>query len=279
MAPRFCFCLAGWHFREDVYAQLSKMTRGDIFVVSHRLSHTVPNFVLTCVENHNIFHEANLGYDWGCYQQFIAKHIPKSYDVIFFLHDDLLIHSLDFIPHTLDLLNRGASVVGNGRNSRHLSWTETHTACYAHSQWVPPSLKFQHDTVRGSFLATTAQAIERMQNFEVFWDPHHFHIRFGNHSLISTCGKFQYLFGESCFAFLGSDYLSSPYITEEERGGQEQQGHLTLKQKFITRLYTRVGQAYVLQRMQCPQDHHMPVKLAELMGSALSWVNGTSNKP
>jgi hypothetical protein len=275
--PRFCFCLTGWHFREDIYARLSEVTKKDIFVVSHRPPHMIPNFVFTYIKNRHIFYEANLGYDWGCYQQFIAKHIWKSYDVTFFLHDDLLVHNVDFIPHTLDLLNGGASVVGNGRNSRHLSWPETHTACYAHSQWVPPSLKFQHDTVRGSFLATTAQAIDQMQNFEVFWDPNHFCIRFGNHSLIATSGKFQYLFGERCFAFLGSDYLDSPYIIEEERGGQERQNHLTPKQHIIIWFYTQVGRAYVLQRI--PQPRRVPARLTERMRRVLSWVNGTSNKP
>ncbi len=104
MRQRFCFCIAGWHFKEDVYAQLHEAISEDIFVISHRPPFMTPNFIVNYVNHNNIFYEANLGYDWGCYQQFIAKGIWQAYDVIFFLHDDLIVHNLDFIPHTLDLL-------------------------------------------------------------------------------------------------------------------------------------------------------------------------------
>jgi len=78
----------------------------------------------------HIFLEPNLGYDWSGSQQFIARGWWwKSYDVIFFMHDDLFIRNLDFIPHSLELILSGAQVVGNGLNSPQVAWPRT--ICFA----------------------------------------------------------------------------------------------------------------------------------------------------
>jgi hypothetical protein len=73
--------------------------------------------------------------------------------------------------------------------------------------------------VRGSFLAAKAQTVKRMGNFEIFWDRLHLNFRFGNWSLISTCGKIHAIFGDTSFGFLGDTYLNSQYLLEKERGG------------------------------------------------------------
>jgi hypothetical protein len=245
---RLCFCIAGWHFSESVYAAGCE-SGIDLFVISHQSSPRIPEPFFQSIPADHIFQEPNLGYDWGCYQQFIARGIWKSYDVIFFMHDDLFIRNLDFIPHSLELIRSGAQVVGNGLNSPHVAWTRTHLQCYAHSGWLPPSTAFEHQTVRGSFFAITASALQKVRHFEIFWDPKRVYIRFGNHSLIATCGRLTALFGEGCIAFLGSDYRTSPYILEEERGGQE---HFppTMKQRLAVYLYKELGRQYVAQRMQ-----------------------------
>jgi hypothetical protein len=276
-------CVTGWHFKRDFYAKLSQAWPANIFVISHKSPSIVPNYLFNYIPPKQVFFEPNFGYDWGCYQQFITKDIWKSYDVIFFLHDDLIIHSLGFIPHTFDLLNGKAKVVGNGRNLPDLLWSKLWLDRYAHSRWLPPSLNFQHNTVRGSFLAMTSSTLNQIGNFEVFWDPNQLHLGFGNYSLVATCGKFQYLFGENCFAFLGSDYLTSPYITEEERGGEQGQSprnpkriFKTLRQVLFIWFYSRVGRIYVLRRMQQAQQPCRPSILTETIRQMLSWVNGVA---
>jgi len=245
---RLCFCITGWHYSESVYAACCE-SGFDLFVISHQPSHRIPEPFVQSIPADHIFQEPNLGYDWGCYQQFIAHGIWKSYDVIFFMHDDLLIRNLDFIPHSLDLILSGAQVIGNGLNSPQVAWPRTHLQCYAHSGWLPPSITFEHQTVRGSFFAITAHALQKVRHFEIFWDPNQVYIRFGNHSLIATCGRLSALFGDSCIAFLGSDYRNSPYILEEERGGQ---GHSPpiMRQRLAVNLYKELGRQYVTQRLQ-----------------------------
>ncbi len=245
---RLCFCIAGWHYSESVYAACCE-SGIDLFVISHQPSHLIPDPLIRSIPADHIFQEPNLGYDWGCYQQFIARGLWKSYDVIFFMHDDLFIRNLDFIPHSLELILSGAQVVGNGQNSPQVAWPRTHLQCYAHSGWLPPSTAFEHQTVRGSFFAITTQALQKIRHFEIFWDPKQIYIRFGNHSLIATCGRLSALFGEGCIAFLGLDYRNSPYIREEEHGGQKHSPP-TLRQRLAVNLYKEFGRQYVSQRMQ-----------------------------
>lgn len=245
---RLCFCIAGWAFDEAVYARLRE-AGADLFAVCHHLPPEAAGRLGRYLPQERILRRPNLGYDWGCYQQFLQRGEWRRYEAVFFLHDDLEIYSLDFIPHALELLQAGAAVVGNGLNHPATAWPRTHTQCYAHSRWLPPSLDFEHQTVRGSFFAASAPALERVEAFEVFWDPRRIQIRFGNHSQIATCGKFQQGCGEGCFAFLGQEYRRSPYLLEQERGGRKRP-RPTAKQRLATNLYNRAGRAYVRGRMQ-----------------------------
>jgi hypothetical protein len=248
MMNTICFCLAGWHYNHSFYTQISEIPDSDVFVISHKNRSQIPEKIKRIIQSDHIFSEMNFGYDWGCYQQFIQKKIWKKYDYIFFLHDDMLIKNSNFVPHVIDLINDGAAVVGNGINSNKRNWPQTHLFCYAHSIWLPPSLSFKHDTVRGSFIGMATQALKILENFEVCWDKNHSSIRFGNHSLIATSGKIQHLFGGNAFSFLGKEYLTSPYILELERGGL---GRKTTKlsQKLYIILYNRIGKLYVRFRM------------------------------
>lgn len=273
---RIALCVAGWHFGKEFYAQLGKLSEFDIFIVSHKSPHSIPSYIKRYVKPNRILFEPNLGYDWGCYQQFIAKRNQLGYqfDIIFFMHDDLIIHNQNFISKTVELLGEGAIIVGNGRNSLYKAWPKTHLFCYAHSVWIPPSLDFEHETVRGSFFATTAEALREIQSFEIFWDPRRLSLRFGNHSLIATCGKFQQIFGSKCFGFLGESYLTTPYLTEIERGGQGVVSTLTLFQKMTIELYHRLGRLYVLLRIKYSQGYYVNTKVIQILGQILSLING-----
>jgi hypothetical protein len=269
-AGRICFCITGWHYSESVYSACSE-TGHDIYVISHHPESSTPGSITHFVPREHLFFEPNLGYDWGGYQQFIARGMWRSYEAIFFLHDDIKIRSLDFIPHSLDLLRAGAQVVGNGLNSAGLNWPRTHLQCYAHSGWLPASIGFEHQTVRGSFFAMTSQALEKVQRFEVFWDPKHVYLRFGNHSLIATCGKLTALFGQDCFAFLSPAYRNSPYIEEQERAGQARPSP-TLKQRLAVTIYKALGRVYVSRRMQLRSRK----PFTRSLGDALKQLDGVA---
>ena len=269
---RICICIAGWHFEKEFYSQLKK-SEVDIFIISHRLRTETPPFIFDCFSEGNCFYEPNLGYDWGCYEQFRRKGLWQRYETVFFMHDDLQILSLDFIPHTQELLSKSAKIVGNGINSAHQAWARTHLECYAHSDWIPPTLIFEHGTVRGSFFATSADVLRRIRKFEIFWDPKHINLRFGNYSLISNCGKFQLMFGDQCFAYLSSRYRESKYLIEEERGGYGSRFHNSIIQRLITKLYNSLGRRYVRFRIISPNKSHLPLKV-KLIERWLWTING-----
>ncbi len=161
----------------------------------------------------------NLGYDWGCYQQFMNSDLWRNYETIFFIHDDVEIHDLGFIEETRKLLQHHA-VIGNGVSKGAVSYASVnkHPYAYAHSVWKPETFNFQHYTVRGSYLATTRDVLEKIGSFEVFWDPFKLNIGFGNWSTKATCAKLEALFGEECFGFLSETFGKSKYITEYYRG-------------------------------------------------------------
>ena len=161
----------------------------------------------------------NLGYDWGCYQQFMNSDLWRNYETIFFIHDDVEIHDLGFIEETRKLLQNHA-VIGNGVSKGAVSYASVnkHPYAYAHSVWKPETFNFQHYTVRGSYLATTRDVLEKVGSFEVFWDPFKLNIGFGNWSTKATCAKLEALFGEECFGFLSETFGKSEYITEYYRG-------------------------------------------------------------
>jgi hypothetical protein len=269
---KICFCLTGWHFHEVVYRRLCDIGSVDIFVIVHRDREQVPPFVFEQIpESHLIFRE-NIGYDWGSYQQFLTTKLWLEYEVVFFMHDDLMIKNLDFLPHAIDLLDRGKKVVGNGRNSQHLNWPQTHLFCYGHSSWLPPNQQFQHDTVRGSFFAIKSVTLDKIKKFEIFWDPHHLNIRYGNHSLIATCGRIQSFFGDNSFGFLSENYLDSPYIVEIERGGKLVRPSTHIQRAGI-HLYNKLSSFYVTKRMdQSKQESGQLVRLAGLIIRKISGV-------
>ncbi len=254
--PKTVVCVTGWHFEKAFYSQVCQIKDADVFIVSHKKKPSVPQFIFEFLpENHVIFKE-NVGYDWGCYQQFLETGIWKNYEFVFFIHDDVKILDLGFVNRCIDLLSKGFAVVGNGRNNTKRDWPLTHAERYAHSRWVPPSMTFLHDTVRGSFFSTTKTSLLKIISFEVFWDKFHLNLRFGNYSLTATCGKIHDIFGENAFAFLSDTYLESAFLMEEERGsirGYSLQENVGWKRYFLQKIYPRFvenSRKYVYLRMK-----------------------------
>lgn len=212
-------CVAGWHYNKNFYAQLSELSRAEVFVISHRARNLVPGCLFEHVDATHIFFEQNFGYDWGCYQQFLSKNIWREFEYICFMHDDIVIKDKGFLAPCIELLNEHG-VVGNGKHfDPRRDCPNYLSESYAFSSWKPASRQCQHYAVRGSFFATTREALQRLRKFEVFWDPFHLTSRFGNWSTRATCGKWEQLYGEKCFGFLSDKYCESEYLVELVRGG------------------------------------------------------------
>ncbi len=197
---------------------------------------SIPDFIYDLVDEQSELIRKNIGYDWGCYQQFLKSELWKDYQTIFFIHDDIDIHDLGFVEETKKLLKRH-SVIGNGFGQGSVSYASVnkHPYAYAHSVWKPDTFNFQHFTVRGSFFATTREVLEEIGSFEVFWDLFKLNIGFGNWSTKATCGKLEALYGDKCFGFLSGTFGRSEYITEYYRGDKE--GKIITETGFQTDLY------------------------------------------
>jgi len=213
------FCITGWHFPKEFYLQISAIPDVDIFIVSHKKRSEVPEYVFDLLGEERILFYPNLGYDWGCYQQFLKSDLWRKYETIFFMHDDLEIHDIGFVKATRELLSQ-YSLVGNGLGKGSVSYTSVnkHPYAYAHSGWKPETFFFQHPTVRGSFFATKREVLEAIGKFEVYWDIFGIDIKFGNWSTKASCGKLAYLYGSENFGYLSGTFGSSRYITELFRG-------------------------------------------------------------
>lgn len=219
------FCITGWHFPEAFFQRIAEISGVDYYVISHQDRKNVPGYVIDLVGEERVLFRPNIGYDWGCYQQFLKTGLWRDYRALFFMHDDIEIHDTGFVPVTLELLEKHA-VIGNGVGPGSVSYTgvNKHPYAYAHSRWKPDSFTFSHYTVRGSYFATTREVLEALGNFEVYWDPFALNIGFGNWSTKASCGKLEALFGPDCFGFLSETFGSSQYITEFYRGDKKEAG-------------------------------------------------------
>jgi len=233
---KIAFCITGWHFPVKFFDTVKSLPSVDIFIISHKKKSQIPDYVIDLIPEERLLIRPNLGYDWGCYQQFLASGLWQNYEIIFFMHDDIEIHDLGFVDKSLRLLKDHA-VIGNGVGAGSVSNSRVneHPYAYAHSRWKPDTYTFQHHTVRGSFFATTRQVLERIGKFEVHWDLFALNIGFGNWSTKASCGKLESIYGQSCFGFLSSTFGRSEFITEFIRGDQD--GIVTTTDGFRKDLY------------------------------------------
>ncbi len=266
MSGEIVFCVTGWHFQKEFYSRLLQTTDADIYILTHRSRREVPDFLGQLFSPGRILFRPNIGYDWGCYQQFLKTGLWKTYRYTFFIHDDVDIKDGGFVDKSLELLNHHA-VIGNGKGEGRVSRTAAgeHPYAYAHSHWKPQSRDFTHRTVRGSFLATTREALEAVESFEVFWDPFHIFIGFGNWSTKATCGKWQDRLGEDCFGYLSETFGSSAYLEEYVRGRGDGQIELpTGMRLLIYRFIKRLGRVFVEIYWQEKFQRHASIWMAIL---------------
>ncbi|MBI2608837.1 MAG: hypothetical protein HYW47_04465 [Deltaproteobacteria bacterium] len=221
-------CIVGWHFNKEFYNNLAHL-KTDLYLISHKEDNT-PQWTQGIFKKNRIFIEKNIGYDWGAFQQFYEKGIWKNYDYVLFIHDDIEILDDSFLSVLELKFKEGYHAVGNGRNDLRKNWPQIQRSAYAHSDWLPPSRNFEHETIRGSFIALSHTVLSKIDKFEVFWDPYHLTMKYGNASLIANCGKMQYVMGDQkIFTFLSEEYLKSDYVIELERN------NMVIKVPFLKR--------------------------------------------
>ena len=183
---RACLCVVAWRQCPELYQTLAAIPGLDVYVLSHLPKFSEGQWLSELLPSERVLWAPNLGYDWGGYQQFITTGIHHQYDFVFFSHDDIVLLDQGLFRACEELIasRDGSCVVGNGRASDKRDYPRTHIHCYAHSHWKPPSWDFCHDTVRGSFFATSSQALDRIGDFEVLWDRRGFFgVGAGNWSL------------------------------------------------------------------------------------------------
>lgn len=269
-SARICVCVAGWHFQEGPYQALCQIPELDVFIVSHRPIGEVPGTIKALIGSENILVAPNKGYDWGCYEQFRRWGRWRDYQYIFFMHDDIDILSPGFVTKCIDMLQHH-SVVGNSRMSTARNITEIAPEGYLHSNWKPTSRSFRHDNVRGSFFATTRDALQQLGSFEVFWDRFSLSCGTGNLSTKASCGKWQDLLGDKCFGFLSDIPCKSSFIHEHVRGRTEGSNDTSRDSMgwfriwAINDVYSRFGKRYMASYWgeTCALEKHILLKLAK----------------
>lgn len=99
------FCITGWHYPLDFYQAFAGISDVDIYIVSHQKRLDIPDFLIALFSEEQILFRSNIGYDWGCYQQFINSGLWQQYQTLFFLHDDIKIHDFGFVEEAKEMLN------------------------------------------------------------------------------------------------------------------------------------------------------------------------------
>jgi hypothetical protein len=264
-----CVCIAGWYFPEKLYDVLTRIASIDFYILSHRPIKQIPAAVLKTTSLERIIFAPNIGYDWGAYQQFLDLKIFLKYDFCFFCHDDIQLKNADLFAFCIDRIssqNRGACIIGNGRQTYKRDWPKTHIQSYAHSGWKPSNWNFMHDTVRGSFWATSRQVLELISPLEVLWDHRKLiGVGSGNWSLRATCGKAQDILGDQAFLYLSDAYMSSDYLNEYNRGNPTSQ---TTQSPLRWKILNRIIVAYARALMTTYMNAHSDIRkrrLASLM--------------
>jgi hypothetical protein len=235
------FVVCGWYYNriEEFYAPLKELENNNEFVNVFWACHGKPTDYIK--ENFNYKFFPDIGLSDTKYQQALNYLDIKDEDIIFFMQDDLIIKDWTFIEKSIELLNRGFKIIGNGFNyPDSFNPFNLPTDKYAHindykiPNWfankryidfVKEENKHLFDiqqtsyTVRLSFMCMKRGDLRAVGDFEAFFESIEKPIGPPGNVSQSLLGyKLTRAYGKDRFAYLGNTYQNSNYIFECARG-------------------------------------------------------------
>tara|TARA_B100000287_G_C20500128_1_gene728782 strand:+ start:229 stop:951 length:723 start_codon:yes stop_codon:yes gene_type:complete len=235
------FIISGWHYNreEECYDGLKELEKDNDFIKVFWACHAEPTDYIKSNFDYKYF--PDIGLSDTKYQQALDYLDIEDDEIIFFLHDDIVIKDWGFIEESVSLLNQGYKVVGNGINypdsfdpfSIPIDKYQ-HIPDYKIPDWfankryvdfVKEENKHLFDrqqmshTVRLSFICMKRSDLKQVGDFEPVWETCEKPIGPPGNMTQSLFGyKLTRVFGPEKFAYLSKTYQDSKYIFECARG-------------------------------------------------------------
>ena len=243
------FIICGWHMNQPSLINglhdLMKLNSDDVHVFW--ACHREPTEEIREKFDHKVFF--NGGEEYGAYEQAVNYLDIDDDDICFFLHDDLVLKSFDFIPLVVEGL-QDLNVIGNGANYPEPSYDINEVIevgikeefdgvtrkdyVKEENQHLFDKIILDMNTIRPSFLAMRYSDVKKMGGFEPRHDAYEYprknkegvYVYRGNKGM-STWGnefpqlnnyKFNKVFGGDKIGYLSKTYLDSPFVYECARG-------------------------------------------------------------
>lgn len=243
MELKIQFIVTGWHYNQDtlidgLIEHSNHYEQINVFYSCHRdpPQKIKDNFAWKLFPN--------LGMGDGGFQQAIDHLSIDDSTICFFIQDDLIIKSWDFIDQCIERLNNGYKFIGNCQNypttmdpDRYFEKYKMHFKDFAKSEsrhLYTGNLACM--TIRGSFICCQYKQVKKIFGFEPI-----FHIPeiiepvqtvdggyktnkekgiggIGNLILDLFSYKINKVYGKKAITYLSTKYLDSPYIYECARG-------------------------------------------------------------
>lgn len=223
--------LTGFYFNKiDLYKNFVNETKlynsinFNLYILSHKLKEEISDSIYNyLIENNwHIIYQPNIGWDWGCYVQFMQWHneqnLPAS-DYLLFLHDDISILKNGFIQEFLNKAKSGFDLIGN---SYPFTIINSFKQDYADEAFILQNNGFEFETgkieiVRGSAFFITYDLAVKTLNKLPYQKCGSIHL--ANRSLRMFGSVATHLVGNNKIGYLSEKHFKSDYISEEMRGG------------------------------------------------------------
>ncbi len=227
---RLSIILTGYYFKYfDLYKKIILETNlydnieFNLFILSHKKEEEIQDNILNYLIKNKwqIIYQPNIGWDWGCYVQFMKwiedQDIDKP-DYLLFLHDDINIDKNGFIQEFLNKINCGYKLIGNSKPFTTINHFEKN---YSDEAFILKKHRIDYEPnkieiVRGSvFFISYNLAQQTLKNLPF---QNCGTINLANRSLRMFGAIATKLIGNDKISYLSNEHFRSDYITEEMRG-------------------------------------------------------------
>tara|TARA_R100000315_G_scaffold59360_1_gene35096 strand:- start:646 stop:1368 length:723 start_codon:yes stop_codon:yes gene_type:complete len=235
------FIISGWHYNriDEFYDGLLQLEKDNDFIKVFWACHAEPTEYVKSNFDYKYF--PKIGLSDTKYQQALDYLGVEDDEIVFFMHDDIVIKNWEFIGKSIEFLNQGYKVVGNGLNYPDPfnpfvepidKWK--HIKNYKIPNWmknkkyidfVKEENKHIFDnqqvssTVKLAFMCMKRGDLRKVGDFEPTYEYVDKPIGPAGNITQSLLGyKLTKIFGTDKFAYLSNDYSDSDYIYECLRG-------------------------------------------------------------